>query len=72
MGNTLMGLGIEIPFKLLEIQFEGPLIIVNVEFASVSYSNSPNSRNSHNLMLLICLWIEIVFASSFQISMLLS
>jgi hypothetical protein len=72
MAGTFMGVGVEIPFKLLEIQFECPLIIMNVEFVGVSYSNSLNSKNSHNLMLLICLWIEIVFVSSSQISMLLS
>jgi len=67
-----MGVGVKIPFKLLEIQFECPMIIINVDFASVSNFNSLNSKTSHNLMLLICLWIEIVFASFSQISMLLS
>jgi hypothetical protein len=59
MGSTLMGIGVQIPFKLLEIYFECPLIIVNVDFVGVSYSNSLNSKNPHNLMLPICFWIEI-------------
>jgi hypothetical protein len=48
------------------------MIIVNVDFVGVSYSNSKNSKNSRNIMLPIYFWIEILFASSSQISMLLS
>jgi hypothetical protein len=45
---------------------------MNVDFASVSYSNSLNSKNSHNVMLLMCPQIKILFGDSFQVSMFLS